>query len=109
MGADSFMAMVGLRFPVSREEVDAMEWVDDPRQVAAEKAGLEAWFGSSGDGGPYWLLVGRPLGWLRKEHEYSHSIDGSLLAEEMEKAAEALRSVGFLDPPRLLLEFQPDY
>ena len=109
MSAPSCVVYVGLRFPISANEVDALEERRDNRQVEARRAGLKSYWGRFGlDSPSYALLVGNPLGSFGPEGEGSIFLPADDLLRLMDSTQERLASVGMNGEVGLHIEWQPD-
>ena len=109
MGADAFVAFVGVRYTLADDELDAVERETDARVVAAANGHLQTHFGRMTDGEPYFLFVGTRLGWLGVEHDTEIAIDAQDLAQIVSHTQEKLRAAGIGEPPRLYLQLVAQY
>src|SRR5438105_2845030 len=110
MSAESFLLYYGLRLPVSDEEADALEAGTHPSEVAAERQGLDTWWGnfSTVGEGEYYLFVGKQLGMLGAEYSAGVSVEDQELSRIMEETKARLRSAGFDGSPALWAQWEPD-
>ena len=110
MGADSFVVYFGVRYTVeSEDELARLERRDDPRLVAARKAGLQTYFGRPTEGVDHFLLVGSELG----NFGVQGMMDGELTEGELRRVAaettEKLVHAGLEGSPKLYLQVIAQY
>ncbi len=112
MGADSFIAIYGVKIaldPENEDELDACGAQTDPRCLAAKRAGLESFSGRMTDGEDYFLLIGQKLAWLGIENDpYStQTVEG--LSSIVSDVNARLRAVGLSQVPALHFQFIGQY
>ena len=109
MSAPSCINFVGLRFPITNEEVEALEERRDARQIEARNAGLKTYWGNFGVESPqYALFIGTQLGSLGPEDQSSLSITADELAGIAERTSSQLASTTMRGAVGLHIEFHPD-
>lgn len=109
MSADACLAFYGLRFLVLTEEIGDLEERTDPRQIAARKAGLTAyWANFGGETDRYVLFVGTRIATLGPENEVSAGIPSDRLSTVMSDTKALLAQVGLGGEPALHLEWLTD-
>src|SRR5688572_11479172 len=109
MSAPSCVAYVGLRFPISDNEVEALEERRDDRQLAARSAGLKSYWGRFGLEEPaYALFVGSPIGSFGPEGDGAACLRADELLGLLAATRERLGSVGMSGEVGLYVEWQPD-
>jgi len=109
MSAPSCVAYVGLRFPISDTEVEALEERRDNRQLAARNAGLKSYWGRFGLEDPsYALLVGTPIGFFGPEGDGVACLMADELLGLLATTRERLASAGMVGEVGLHIEWQPD-
>jgi hypothetical protein len=112
MGADSFIAVYGVKIaldPENEEELDACGAETDPRCLAAKRAGLESFSGRMTDGEDYFLLIGRKVAWLGIEHDQHSTQSVERLSSIASEVSAKLKVAGFEQPPELHFQFIGQY
>jgi len=112
MGADSFIAIYGVKItldPENEEELDACGAETDPRCVAAKRAGLESFSGRMTDGEDYFLFIGRKLAWLGIEQDQHSTQSIERLSSIASDVTMKLKVAGFGLPPELHFQFIGQY
>lgn len=112
MGADSFIAMYGIKIaldPDDEDEQDACGSDTDPRCQAARRAGLESFSGRMTDGEDYFLYIGQRVAWLGVEHD-PHAVSSAEELQAMaQEVAQRLKAAGFAQAPALHLQLMAQY
>jgi hypothetical protein len=112
MGADSFVAIYGVKItldPEDEEELDACGAQTDPRCLAAKRAGLESHSGRMTDGEDYFLFIGRTIAWLGIEHDQHATQSIERLSSIAIDVNAKLKLAGFEQPPELHFQFIGQY
>lgn len=112
MGADNFVAFVGIRFlidPKSEGELEEIERRTDPRIRAARDAGLKTHLGRWTDGEYYFLLIGTELGSFGVEGKDYKGLRSEELSSIVVKTREELVKAGFKEEPSIHLQFEAQY
>jgi hypothetical protein len=111
VGADAFHVCYGVRRQVDAADattVEALELRRHPWQVAANRHGLQCWWGVTTDEGRYFVLVGRIVGRFGWEGESAAEFSDAEIASVMAEAADRLRAAGIEGPPGWHFQFEPD-
>ena len=111
MGADAFHIYYGLRWEIdadAEEELDRLEAESDPRQIAAQRHGLDTWWGPTADEDVYFLLVGKLVGHFGWQYEHDGRLMNTAVPHLMEETREKLQAAGFGDEPAWHFQFVPD-
>lgn len=95
--------------PENEDELDSCDEGDDPRCLAAKRAGLETFTGRMTDGEDYFLFIGRRLAWLGLEHEQHSAQSTDHLVSVFNDVNAKLKVAGFSQPPFLHLQFIGQY
>jgi len=112
MGADSFIAVYGVKFALDRDnedELDACGAEIDPRCLAAKRAGLESFSGRMSDGEDYFLFIGRKLARLGIEHDQHATQSIDRLSSIVSDVNAKLKVAGFAQSPELHFQFIGQY
>ena len=111
MSAESFLLYYGIRLPVREEEIKQLEWETHPSMAAAERYGLDTWWGNfSPDGGEeYHLFIGKQLAMLGGEYADCRSLTIQEVHAISETVAAQLTAAGFQEVPALWAQWEPDY
>jgi len=109
MSTNSCVAYYGLRFEVSRDEVEHLETLSDSRFGIARRAGLKLYWGNfAAPGERYMLFVGEQLAILGPENSLELSLPSYSLQELMNSTRAKLQAAGLSGEPSLYLQWQPD-
>jgi hypothetical protein len=108
MGADSVIAFYGIRLTLDDDDIEAAETKDHPYMVAAQRVGLQTFWGRERETEPYFLMIGHRLAWLGAEHHTQIALDRSEVVEVMEDVQRKLSRMGARDTPRLHLQYHFD-
>jgi len=112
MGADSFIAVYGIKIaldPNNEDEVDACDSRTDPRCLAARKVGLESFSGRMTDGEDYFLYIGKRIAWVGVENEQYSAQTIERLLSVAEEVATKLKAAGFSQLPELHFQLIAQY
>ncbi|HVR84364.1 MAG TPA: hypothetical protein VMU54_08640 [Planctomycetota bacterium] len=109
MGADNFMAYVGIRIlldPKNERELEGIETRSDSRIAAARDAGLQSYLGRWTDGEYHFLLIGTELGRFGAEGRDYAGFKSEELSSIVAKTRERLIHAGFKGEPSIHLQFE---
>src|SRR5580704_19165992 len=95
MSADACVAFYGLRFEVSRSDIERLEARSDARMIAARRAGLEHFWGNfAAPAERYCLFVGAQLAILGPENKAEFALPSHHLLALMESTKAKLQTAG---------------
>jgi len=112
MGADGFVAFVGVKIPVDpddEETLDAWGEGSHPDAAAAAAAGLDVWTGRFTNGEDHYAMVGRLIGHFGLEGESYRSVPADGIGRIAAEIAPVLARLDHRDPPVLHLQFEAQY
>src|SRR5262249_3364822 len=112
MGADSFVAIYGIKIGIDRADEDMLNALDsrsDPRLKAARQVGLHTHWGRMTDGEDYFLYVGHRIGWLGVENDAYVQVPLDKLIETATAVQAKLKEAGFRESPALHLQLEAHY
>lgn len=110
MSAPSCLAFFGIRFELSREEIELVETRADERVVRARRSRLDHYAGKFVlDGRERWLLfVGKKIANVGPEMGMAADLDRVELERALEDTSRSLVAAGWSGPPRLFIQYEPD-
>ncbi len=112
MSAPSALVFFGLRFEVaSDQESESIERRTDERIVRARAAHLDHYYGTFqvDDRTRCSLFIGKRLASVGLEMGAPREFSQSELEEGLKETARRLAAAGWETPPRLFVEFEPDF
>src|SRR4051812_23468298 len=112
MGADGFVAFVGVKIPLDpddEETLDAWGEGSHPDAAAAAAAGLDVWTGRFTDGEDYYAMVGRLIGTFGLEGDAHRAVPPEEIGRAAAEVSPVLARLGHRDPPVLHLQFEAQY
>jgi hypothetical protein len=112
MGADGFVAFVGVKIPIDPDDEDALDaWGEEshPDAAAAVAAGLEVWTGRFTDGEDHYAMVGRLIGHFGLEGASYRPVPPEEIGRRAVEIGPILARLGYRDPPVLHLQFEAQY
>jgi hypothetical protein len=109
MSANACLVYYGLRFEVSRNEIENLETRSDARMVAARKAGLRHFWANFGAPGERHLLfIGAQLAIMGPENKLELAMQSQELLTLMESTKAKLHTAALAGEPSLYLQWKPD-
>lgn len=107
MSADSYVVFVGLAFAVAPDEREGLEERSDARIKRARAHRLDHYWGDFANSGEI-LLVGKRLAYVGPEGVTGLRLSRDEFLRLLEAVTEKLAQAGWHEPPKLILEYQPD-
>jgi hypothetical protein len=110
MSAPSCLVFFGLRFDLSREEIEPVETRADERVVRARRSRLDHYMGKFVvDGKERWLLfVGKKIANVGPDTGLALDLDRADLERALEDTSRKLVEAGWSGPPRIFIQYEPD-
>lgn len=110
MGADAFVAYYGVKHIITEEQdLERLEQQTHPLVRAAQKVGLEYWWGvTPDDEQSYTLLIGIELATLGVEHDHTAAMRDADLLALMADVRQRLHVAQLPETPQLYLQLEID-
>ena len=109
MSAEATVAFYGVRFPVSEDEITALEERSHPRILEARQNGLKYYWGNfAAPNEEYALFIGDNLGILGVENERRVQLSPEELLARVQETNAKLKRAAIMQSPMLYLQWQPD-
>ena len=109
MGADTFIAIYGIRYELTDSEVESCERKDDERMKRARKAKLDFCFDRPTDGEHYFLYIGTTLASIGVEAEQYETMPEGEFSAKISETRRRLKDAGFNDEPSLHFQLIAQY
>ncbi len=109
MSQESTTIYYGLKFPVKKEEVRALQKEEHAYQVMARRLGLDCyWEDFSPFEYEYCVFIGKEIGRLGCECDWNKEVSETELTDIIKTTKAILKEADFKEEPKLLMHFQPD-
>ena len=112
MGADGFVAFVGIKIPLDPDDEETLDaWGEEshPAAAAAAAAGLDVWSGRFTDGEDHYAMVGRLIGTFGLEGDSHRAVAPEEVGRIAAEVGPVLAQLRHRDPPALHLQFEAQY